>query len=193
MRNRRSFLKAGGALASIGSVALVSPTLADSLVAPDRADEKTETKLHQHKPLSGPLASATVSFGQWSAAPLDRFPNINAPVARNQHQLIPNEVTIRAGGAVNFIIAGFHNIIVYDDGTEAAAINVNNTVPPTAGGPPLINDPNNRIYRGLDPSLQPQDRIEVVSFPNPGTYLVICGVRPHFVNDGMFGFVKVLP
>ncbi|MCI0621807.1 MAG: twin-arginine translocation signal domain-containing protein, partial [Acidobacteria bacterium] len=151
MGNRRSFLKAGGALAGVGSVAMVSPTLADSLVIPDLSDEKTETKLHQHRPLSGPLASATVSFGQWSAAPLDRFPNVSAPVVRNQHQLIPNEVTIKAGGAVNFIVAGFHNIIVYDDGTQPTDINVNSTVPPTAGGPPLINDTNNRIYRGLDP------------------------------------------
>ncbi|MGH9791034.1 MAG: hypothetical protein ACRD5W_07485 [Candidatus Acidiferrales bacterium] len=180
-------------MAGVGSVALVSPTLADSLVAPNLSDEKKETKLHQHQPISGPLASATVSFGQWSAAPLDRFPNVSAPVVPNQHQLTPNEVTIKAGGAVNFVIAGFHLVTVYDDGTEAGQINVNSTVPPTAGGPPLINDSNNRIYRGLDPSLQPQDRVEVVSFPNPGTFLVICGVRPHFVNDRMFGFVRVLP
>jgi hypothetical protein len=31
----------------------------------------------------------------------------------------------------------------------------------------------------------------VVRFPNPGSFLVICGVRPHFVNDKMYGFVKV--
>ena len=63
------------------------------------------------------------------------------------------------------------------------------TAPP---GPPLINDPNNRVYRGLDPSLQPQDRVEVVHFANDGVYLVICGVRPHFVNDHMFGYVRVV-
>jgi hypothetical protein len=32
-----------------------------------------------------------------------------------------------------------------------------------------------------------------MQFPNPGTFLVICGVRPHFVIDGMYGFVKVNP
>jgi plastocyanin len=36
-----------------------------------------------------------------------------------------------------------------------------------------------------------QDRIESVRFLKPGRYLVICAVHPHFVNDGMFGFVKV--
>jgi hypothetical protein len=27
----------------------------------------------------------------------------------------------------------------------------------------------------------------------PGLHLVICGVVPHFVNDDMFGWVRVLP
>jgi uncharacterized cupredoxin-like copper-binding protein len=40
--------------------------------------------------------------------------------------------------------------------------------------------------------LQPADRVEVVHFAEPGTYLVICGVLPHF-QAGMYGFVRVLP
>ncbi len=141
--------------------------------------------------LDGPLSNATVSFGEWMT-PVDRFPNVS-PIAANHHELIPQVATIKAGGTVNFIIAGFHQVIVYDNGTQPGAINTALTVPPTAGGPPLINDPTNRIYRGLDPSLQSRDRVEVVHFANPGTYLVICGVFPHFVNDRMFGFVRVLP
>lgn len=153
----------------------------------------------------GPLANATISFGQWQTDPsLDRFP-ISSPRDRNNHELIPNEVKIKAGGAVNFIIGGFHLPIVYDNGTQPTDIDADLTVPPTAQPMPLlINDPDNRIYRGLDPSrlrlvdplggsLGVQDRVEVVYFPNPGTYLVICGVQPHFVNDKMFGFVTVLP
>jgi plastocyanin len=120
---------------------------------------------------------------------------IHLPAAANHHELISNEVTIKAGGTVNFIISGLHQVIVYGDGTKPE--NINTTLTTGTTGTPLgtllIDDPNNRIYRGLDPSLQPRDRVEVVHFPNPGTYLVICGVRNHFVNDGMFGFVKVLP
>jgi hypothetical protein len=142
--------------------------------------------------LDGLLSNATVSFGEWMT-PVDRFPN-NSPREANHHELKPKIAIIRAGGTVNFIIAGFHNINVYDNGTRPEDINTALTVPPTGQpAPPLINDPNNRIYRGLDPSLQPQDRVEVVHFPRPGTYLVICGVFPHFVNDRMFGFVRVLP
>lgn len=183
MKRREFFEKAG-----IGSAALVSlPALAHA--APGRQE------MHQHERVTGPLATASVSFGQWSAGldpALDRFPNLGAPAKPNGHQLIPYEVTIRAGGTVNFVIAGFHLVLVYGDGKQPGDIDVNSTVPPTAQpAPPLINDPADRVYRGLDPSLFPQDRVEVVQFPHPGTYLVMCGVRPHFVNDRMYGFVKV--
>lgn len=36
------------------------------------------------------------------------------------------------------------------------------------------------------------NRQESVSFSEPGTYLVICNVRQHFL-DGMFAFVEVVP
>lgn len=141
----------------------------------------------------GSLDSATVTFGGWmTTPPLDRFPNQN-PIPANHHALTPRTVKIKAGGTVNFIIGGFHQVVVYDNGTQPENINPNITVPPTNGGPPLIADPNRRIYRGLDPSTQSQDRVETVVFDRPGTYLVICGVRPHFVNDQMYGFVRVLP
>ena len=66
----------------------------------------------------------------------------------------------------------------------------------------MIADLHRRIFRGIDPRKQPvlpntvpagqmnQDRVESVRFLKPGRYLVICAVHPHFVNDGMFGFVK---
>ncbi|MCI0664184.1 MAG: hypothetical protein L0220_24260 [Acidobacteria bacterium] len=142
----------------------------------------------------GILANATVSFGSWMTTPaLDRFPPNPNPRTANHHELIPQLALIKAGGTVNFIIAGFHNVLVYDDGTKPEDINTNLTVPPTNQPMPLlIADSNRRIYRGLDPSTIPsQDRVEVVLFDKPGTYLVICGVLPHF-EEGMYGFVKVI-
>jgi plastocyanin len=154
-----------------------------------RAHATSRTSLTEE----GPLSNATVSFGGWMTTPsLDRFPNLNDRFA-NHHALTPVVAKIKVGGTVNFIIGGFHHVLVYDDGTQPGDINktilVAVTNPP---GPLLIGDPNRRIYRGLDPSTQPQDRVEVVHFSNPGTYLVMCGVLPHF-NEGMFGFVTVLP
>jgi hypothetical protein len=182
MKRRSFFGKAG-----LGSAALAVTGMGSAALAQSHED-------HQHEEATGPLASATVSFGQWQSTPaLDRFPNVSDRF-RNQHQVIPHEVTIRAGGSVNFIIAGLHHILIYGDGTEAGDINQALTQPVTAppGLPLLINDPTNRIYRGLDPSLFPQDRVEVVNFHEPGTYFVACGVLNHFVQ-GMFGYVRVLP
>lgn len=159
------------------------------------------------KPISGPLAEATVSFGQWPAdSTVDRMRVAN-PGNRNTHVLIPNEVKIQAGGAVDFVVAGFHQIVIYDNGTQPGDINSALDYPAPLAN--LINDPNRRIYVGLSPSgvpanffapgvpaaaiaAPPQDRIESVTLPNPGRYLVICAVRGHFL-DGMFGFVTVLP
>ena len=58
--------------------------------------------------------------------------------------------------------------------------------------PGFINDPVNRVYRGLDPRPPaPLDRAEVVTFAEPGRYLVVCGLLPHFL-DNMSGYVTVI-
>jgi plastocyanin len=143
--------------------------------------------------------NVVVSFGHWrpvpGVTPIDRFaPNDPNPRTLNGHELIPKTVRIHVGDTVNFIIAGFHNPQVFGPGTQPSDIDRTNIVPGSA--PPLINDPRNRVFRGLDPRTQPQDRVEVVGFTMPGTYLVICGVLPHFFeaatgNFVMFGFVEV--
>ena len=201
---RREFVERAG----VGAAALVG------LTTPAHASASAEAGAqHNHGAISGPLATATVSFGAWRSG-INRRPNLGAAAGlpNNVHALIPNEVMIKAGGTVNFIIAGFHLVVVYDDGTQPSDINTAITVTPTnAPAPPLIDDATNRIYRGINPTVLPflqgppqqgpigppaqpllQDRVEVVHFPNPGRYLVICGVLPHF-NDGMVGYVKVNP
>ena len=188
--SRRNLLKltaAGGASAAAGLALKSVMSGGGTLVA--GAQE------HSHQPISGPLANATVNFGAWQTdPPFDRFtvPTPPPPATRNHHALTPHEVTIQAGGTVNFIIGGFHLVLVYDHGIQPTDINVT-ILTPMSSPPGLIADPNHRIYRGLDPRTVSQDRVETVHFPNAGTYLVICGVVPHFVNDDMFGYVKVLP
>ena len=192
IKRRRFFERAG-----LGSAALLSlPILGGA--AKSKSSGKEE---HRHDKISGPLASATVSFGQWSADGLDRFPDqVAGPPPTglpNEHTLVPHVSLIKAGGSVNFIIAGFHHVVVYGDGKKPSDVQIDLahqisvTNPP---GPPLINDEDGRVYRGLDPSLPLlalQDRVEVVHFPEKGLYLVICGVLPHF-NDGMYGWVRVV-
>ena len=153
MKRREFFRKAG-----IGSAALV--TIGSSA----RSHAASTSHAQQHPTISGPLATATVSFGAWTALPgtgtLNRFPNVGqAPgVANNVHAMIPHEVKIKAGGSVNFIIAGFHLLAIYDDGTQPGDISTATLISPTITppAPPLINDPNNRIYFGIDPGVLPR-------------------------------------
>ena len=209
---RRNLLKvvaAGGASAAVG---LPIKTKIEAHPRSQNRDDDKESHGHRHKDKAGSLATATVSFGAWSTDPaVDRLlvPN---PGARNLHELTPSEVRIEAGGTVNFIIAGFHQVVVYDDGIRPEDINAASSLASPLSA--LIDDPNGRIYRGLSPAgvpanfsapgvpaaaipAPPQERVEVVSFPKPGRFLVICGVRNHFLDPVtgafvMFGYVKVL-
>ena len=166
---------------------------------------KTEARAQQQYMFSPPAATATFGFFPVDST-VDRMQVAN-PGNRNGHQMGPFQVTIRAGGMVNFIIDGNHQVVVYDDGIQPRNINADLVLPPPLNT--LIDDPNGRIYRGLSPTgvpanffgpgvpaaaiaAPPPDRIETVSFPKPGAYLVICGVRTHFVG-GMFGYVIVVP
>jgi hypothetical protein len=146
-------------------------------------------------PADGPLAIATVAFGSWQTdPPTDRFPN-SSPNGANPHMLTPMHSQVLVGGTVVFAVSGFHQVIVYGPGTKPTDVDATRTTPSTGtpAGVALIDDPRNRVYRGLDPSQQTsRDRHEVVMFRKPGVHLVICGVQGHFLM-GMFGFVTVLP
>ena len=131
--------------------------------------------------------SVTVAFGAGL--------NTAQPGNAQNHHVLPRVIEIKAGGVVNFAVAGFHQIFVYLPGTTPDGI----LVPP---GGVYINDPVNLFYQGIVPAGGPlgtpvsvnpsnaSNRVESVSFPEPGMYLVICNVRTHFL-DGMYAFVKV--
>lgn len=205
---RREFLEKAG----VGSAALAAMTATGDAANAKVQHPDDEAHDHGHgndDNVSGPLASATMTFGSWMTdPPLDRFPNLSDRT-RNNHHLTPQEVMIKAGGTVNFIISGFHHLLVYGPGTKPEDISLaNQLIRPML--PPLITDANDRIYRGLDPAslLMPplpgtttplqsiQDRVEAVQFQKPGRFLVMCGVTPHFVDANgnfiMFGYVRVL-
>jgi plastocyanin len=206
---RRNLLKAaaiGGATAT-GLTAVFASERNAAAQKPGQGSDHA----HDNRPLTGKRANTVVAFGQWDvdpAAPFDRQP-INSNRLRNIHQLLPFEAEIDAGGAVSFAISGVHQIVIYADGTEfddllAAYLFAGSPVVAGPAPPPLIEYATGRIYRGLDPRVltyavpvtEPptvnlnQDRIESVNFKEPGRYLVVCGVQPHFL-EGMHGYVKV--
>lgn len=193
---RRQFVEQLG----IGSAVLAAASVAEAA----RGHEHDEHD-DDHKALTGPLANATISFGAWPVGavetPLDRTMTPLAPVAPNVHALLPQVAVIKEGGSVNFILAGFHQVVVYAPGKKPDDVDQSVLIP--IGGPAsLIDDPAGRVYRGLDPrllspappaapNLLSQDRVEVVGFSKRGLYLVICAVDLHF-NMGMFGWVRVI-
>ena len=170
---------------------------------------KEEEHGHGHSGKDDRSTNHTVSFGFWAPTPgaplaerppatIDRFaPADPNPRFLNGHFLTPQKVRIRVGDSVSFVISGFHNLLIYGPGTKPEDIDrMNLLISPPDTFPPLINDPNDRVYRGLDPRAMPtfQDRVEVVGFNTKGRYLVMCGVLPHFFEAGefvMFGYVYV--
>jgi hypothetical protein len=120
--------------------------------------------------------------------------NIPANQADNQ-VMIPDTVKLKQDGVVHFLVAGFHEIVIYNPGKTIDDVAV-------VQSETFINDASNRFYKGIVPAGGPlgtaptidpsnaRNRVESVAFLEPGTYLVICNIRPHFDN-GMFGYVEV--
>jgi hypothetical protein len=216
---RRNLLKVaavgGVAAAGLGTMLGSERGVAAQSGRPEGNEEEHKHGDDEDEPLTGKRAQASVSFGQWDAnadVPFDRQP-LNSDRTRNVHKLLPFEVEVDQGGAVSFFISGVHQILVYFERTmEEVRAQYDATTPPPLilppPGPPLVDIPTGRVYRGLDPRLLTyatlvtippsttptpllvQDRVESVNFPKAGRYLVVCGLMPHFL-ESMHGYVEV--
>ncbi len=215
---RRNLLRAaavGGVTATgLGSVLGAGRGVA-ALGAAEQKPGKGDEHAHDNRLNSGKRAHVVVSFGQWevdlndSRGPVDRgLPGPPPAPNRNVHKHLPFEAEVDAGGAVSFMISGLHQVLIYAnrdlDDVQLAAVPATD-LPPVEPFPGLVSYATDRVYRGPDPrtlfymtpgpggTLSPNlvlDRIESVNFFEPGRYLVVCGVRPHF-DEGMHGYVNV--
>ena len=164
-RTRLSHL-AIGAIASFASLAFAAPAAAQD---------------------GNSRLSVTVAFGAGL--------NTAQPGNPANHHVLPKVIEIKAGGVVNFAVAGFHQITVYEDGIQAGDIAV-----PLSGL--YVNDLTGVWYMGIVPAGGPMNtpatispsnavnRVESVTFAEPGVYLVICNIRTHF-TDGMYAYIRV--
>ena len=130
----------------------------------------------------------TAMFG----AGINTIPPLSNP---ENHHVIPEAIHVKTGGVVNFVVAGFHQIFVYNPGVRPWDI-----VVPQSGT--FVDDLRNLYYQGIVPAggsgnipvttnpSNAQNRVEPVYFSQPGTYLVICNVRGHFLT-GMYAWVVV--
>jgi len=161
----------------------------------------TANEYHQKR------SNASVAFGR----------GVNIPPTDPQNQVVlPNEIRLKVGGVVDFGVGGFHEIVIFkpgftlDDLRDAGGGDFPTSPPvfvlpadPATSLPPELAFLNDRIYyRGINPAGGPPatpatanpsnalNRSEPVVFLEPGTYLVICNIRPHLLN-GMLAHVKV--
>lgn len=116
--------------------------------------------------------------------------NTAQPGNAANHVVLPRTIEVRERGVVTFFNSGFHQIVVYKPGTRTQDI----VVPPSGT---FINHLTNLYYQGISPAgaaptgfSNALNRVESVSFTEPGKYLVICNVRGHYLG-GMFGYVEV--
>lgn len=146
--------------------------------------------------------SVTASFGA----------GLNTAGAANHH-IVPRVIRVRKNGVVNFVVGGLHQIVVYNRGVQPEDLIVPPFPTPNPGENLFINDFRNVFYLGLNPAganaataagqnpgappvnlfnrSNAGNRVESIGFADPGRYLVICNVNPHF-RDGMMAWVKVL-
>jgi plastocyanin len=126
--------------------------------------------------------------------------NTAQPGNAANHHILPRVIRVKQGGVVNFVVAGFHWILVYKPGTDAedvqAFVDTLGTPKPTFINFGTAAPADKLLYIGINPAVpapplsNAPNRVESVSFARKGTYLVICNVTEHF-EDGMVALVKV--
>jgi hypothetical protein len=135
---------------------------------------------------AGPDGSATVRFGNPDAGSPYQPPVFFHDSSSNAtDNLIPRTSVISAGGKVTFDIAGFHQVAVYNAGTQPEDITVP-AFPPNL----FINDATNRLALSA-PNSPPATSSFEYTFSTPGRFLVLCNVTPHFAIDNQYGWVIV--
>lgn len=184
---------------AIAFTLLVSPLTLAQTERADHGDRQRDRKI------------VTVAFGAGL--------NTAQPGNEQNHHVLPGVIRVNAGDVVNFVVSGLHVIRVYDRGVLLSDVKAVipdecevNPVPPaefpancfTDAGPVPVIPPLgiDVYYEGLNsigppPQVPPfapvsiaQNRVEAVSFLQPGRYLVICAVLEHF-NDRMYAVVEV--
>jgi hypothetical protein len=112
----------------------------------------------------------------------------------------PRVVHLAAGGEVVFDMGSFHGVAIYEPGTTPDDIEISPATledlvlpfPPFLLEGFLINDPDGRVADRSPVSMAPMQWSPPEGiFDEPGRYLVLCYVLPHFVEAKMYAYIEV--
>jgi hypothetical protein len=135
-------------------------------------------------------STATVQFGRPDTGSPFPPPSGHDQSSNAKDNMVPRTVVISQGGSVTFEIAGLHQPAIYEAGTTPSDITPTTDPTPPPG---RVNDSNGRLVLG--PLNAPPATTNWTSpagtFDQPGRYLVICNILPHFANFNMYGWVIV--
>lgn len=146
-------------------------------------------------------SSATLTFGRSGVGSPFPAPDGHDMSIHAYDKILPHVVNIRVGGTVTIDLAPLHAAAIYDVGTRPEDITLTDAtlddlpVPFPPGVLPnfVINDPTNRIALGPppNPAGPGQWTTPAGTFDQPGRYLVICVIAPHFTLAKMYAYVNV--
>jgi plastocyanin len=143
------------------------------------------------QPSEVPCTPDRICFGRDVGSP---FPPPSGHDQSNnaRDNIVPRNVTVPVGTSVNYLVTGPHYPAIYDVGTAPADIDTT-AFPPAPGCPPVptIHDTDGQLWEtaGCPPSGSVVTAPGSI-FDQPGRYLVICQIKPHF-ETGMWGWVTV--
>ena len=132
--------------------------------------------------LAAPPPTAVVSFGDDTVGS-----GLNNPPEGVFHdsswkandKVRPRTVVISTGGSVEFDVEGFHQVAVCSEGVDVRDVEVPD-FPPNI----FVDDAQCPVAAAPAAST-------MVAFAEPGRYLVICNVTPHFRDARMYTYVDV--
>jgi len=142
----------------------------------------------------------TISFGRDDVGTVFFPPGEHDGSFHAKDKILPRVTHLAQGGNVIFDMGTFHGVAIYEPGTQPEDIEVSPATledlavpfPPFLLEDFLIDDPDGRVTDRGPVSFAPmQWSPPAGTFDEPGRYLVICYVAPHFVGAKMYAYIDV--
>jgi hypothetical protein len=146
---------------------------------------------------AGIPSHVTVEFGRDRVGSPFPPPDEHDGSAHARDKVFPREVVLARGGSVTFDMGTFHQVAIFAAGTQPGDIDASATVDLTdpSGAviiPGFLIDVAGSALAVGPFSFAPTSWTSPAgTFDEPGLYLVICTVVPHFVGADMYAWVRV--